>query len=215
MNKKIAVVACLLIAIAGACAWLYRGTSESVPKSDLDIYEALGTVTAEETSRLIGNKGEIVMIGWDFSRNKMPVMEAQMTSFERALKKHAGIQIAAREKVLRNPAQMMATGGGMPATEFLKVVKAHPKSDAIVLFFAFPNLSAEELKEISESQAKFIVVSGFNPGYKKLLMDRHIDLAIVPRFDRSENPSPPQTIRESFDQNYQVVTSDQAANLPY
>ena len=215
MNKKITFIVSLLVVIVGACAWLYYTPPGDVPKTDLDIYQALGTVTAKETAKLLDNQGELVVISWDSSRNKMPVIEAQITSFERAIKQHKGIQITTREKVLQIPAQMMATGGGMPSDQFLKVVKAHPRAGAIVLFLAFPNLSSQELKELSEGQTKFVVVSGCNPGYKKLLMDRNIDLAIVPRFDRIKNTRPPQTVQESFDQNYQIVTSDQAATLPY
>ncbi len=215
MNKKVTVVASLLVVIAGTCAWLYHTSSGDVPKSDLDISQALGAVTAEETAKLLGNKGEIVVISWDSSHNKMPLVEAQLNSFERALKKHDGIQITASEKVLRNPALMMATGGAMPADQLFKVVKAHPKAGAFVLFLAFPNLSSEESKQVSEGPSKFVVVSGCNPGYKKLLMDRAISLAIIPQFDRTQNIRPPKTVRESFDQNYLVVTPDQAASLPY
>ena len=215
MNKRGAIIASMFFVIAGTCAWLYFAPSEDVPRSDLDISQALGAVAADETAKLLGKKGEVVVVSWDSSQNKMPVIEAQVNSFERALKKHEGIQITAKEKVLRNPAQMMSSGGAMPADQLFKVVKAHPTAGAIVLFLAFPNLSPEESKEISEGQSKFVVISGCNPGYKKLLMNHAISLAIIPQFDRTQNDRPPKTVRESFDQNYQVVTPDQAASLPY
>jgi len=213
MNKKVAIIVSLLIAVT--CAWLYFASSGDVPKSDLDISQALGAVTAEQTAKLLGNKGEVVVISWDSSKNKMPVVEAQLNSFERALKKHGGIQLTASEKVLRNPAQMMATGGAMPTDQLFKVIKTHPKAGAIVLFLAFPGLSPEESKQISEGQTKFVVVSGCNPGYKKLLTDRVISLAIIPQFDRIQSTRPPKTVQEIFDQNYLVVTPEQAASLPY
>ena len=109
----------------------------------------------------------------------------------------------------------MSTGGAIPAEELLKIVKAHPTAGAMVLFLAFPNLSPQELNIIREAETKIVVVSGCNPGYKKLLMDRNIDLAIIPRFDLAENTRSPQTVQEIFNQNYQVVTSAQAAELPH
>ena len=213
MNKKV-LIALLLVLIVGISAWLFYSPSGDVPKTDLDIYQALGATTAEETAKLLGNKGGIVVIGWD-SGHTMPVVEAQLTAFARALKKHEGMEIIANEKVLRNPTKMMGTGEAIPAEELLKIVKAHPTAGAIVLFLAFPNLSPPELSVIGEAKTKIVVVSGCNPGYKKLLMDRNIDLAIIPRFDLAENTRSPQTVQEIFNQNYQVVTSAQAAELPH
>ena len=209
MKKKITILFLLLV-IAGAGTWVYC-TQVREPKIDSDIYEALGSITAEETAKLLGKKGEIVVITWEI-RNQ--VLEAQMASFARTIKKHQGLRLATIEKVKRDPAQMMSTGGAVPADEFLKIIKAHPTAGAFVLFLAFPNLSPQALKTIN-NQTKFVVVSGCNPGYKKLLMERTIQLAIVPQFDRTINIHPPQTSQENFDQNYQIVTPEKASTLPY
>ncbi len=215
MNKKSIVIASLMVVIVGPLAWLYFAQSKQEQKIDLDIYQALGSVTAEETAKLIGKKGTVVVITWGFSLPQTPVDEAQTKSFARELKKHPGLRIIAMEKVERNPAQMMASAGAVPAEKFLDIVKAHPKAGAIVLFMAFPHLPEKELKMINDSQTKFVVVSGCNPGYKNLLLSSTIDLAIVPQFDRTSDRPRPQTLRESFDQNFLMVTPDQASRLPY
>ncbi len=212
MNRKI-IIALLLIVIIGTSVWLFY--SDQGPKVNLNLYQTLGSVTADETAKLLGDKGEVVVVGWDSGSTKVAVDEAKIDSFEHALKKHKGMQFAGRERVVRNPAQMMATGGAMPPDQLLKVVKAHPQAGAIVLFLAFPNLSSQDAAALSQGKTKFIVVSGCNPGYKKLLLDRVITLAIIPQFDRSENTQTPKTTRENFDQNFLVVGYDQAANLPY
>ncbi|MEO5803553.1 MAG: hypothetical protein ABIR24_08475 [Verrucomicrobiota bacterium] len=212
MNKKIIIVF-LLILILGAGAWLYH-TQFGQPKIDLNIYQTLGSVTAEETAKLLGNNGDIVVVSWK-THNKSPVVDAQIASLARGIKKHKGLRIAASEKVERDPAQMMATGGAVPTEEFLKIVKAHPEAEAFVLFLAFPNLLPQALETITKGQTKFVVVSGCNPGYKKLLLDRTISLAIVPQFDRTKNTRPPQTSQEVFDQNYLIITPEQANALPY
>lgn len=213
MNKKVGL-ALLLVMTVGIFAWFFYAPSEDVPKTDLDVSQALGATTAEETAKLIGNKGGVVVISWD-SGNKMPLVEAQLTAFAQALKNHDGIQLLAKERVIRNPTKMMGTGGAIPAEDFLKVLKTYPGAAGIVLFLAFPNLSSQELNIIREAQTKIVVVSGCHPGYKKLLMDRNIDLVIVPKFERVENARPPRTVQDTFEQNYQVVTSAQAAQLPY
>jgi hypothetical protein len=210
MNKKALAIILLLVVIAGTLAWTYYANRE--PTIDLDIYQTLGAITAEETAKLLGNKGEIVVITWDSSES---VTDTQIASFERAIKKHQGIWITATEKIPRDSAVMMAMGGAAPIDQFLKIVQAHPRVGAVVLFLAFPNLPPAQLKTLNESHTKFVVVSGCNPGYKQLLINRVIDLAIVPRFHRTTDNRPAQTMQESFDQTYQVVTPEQAVNLPY
>jgi len=213
MNKQIFQTAALLVAIIGVIGWLCF-VNFGGPKMDLNIYTALGTITAEETARLIENKGEVVVISWG-SGQRMPVADAQVKAFSETLKKYKEIQIAAPEKINFKPSQMMASGGAISPDELLKILKAHPTASAMVLFLAFPNISGEDLKTDGKALAKFVVVSGYNPGYKRLLMDRVIQLAIVPQNERTEDAKPPQSIRENFDRNYRVITAEQAASQPY
>jgi len=74
---------------------------------------------------------------------------------------------------------MMASGGAIAPDELSRIVKSHPTASAVVLFLAFPNISGEELKMNGKALAKFVVVSGYNPGYKRLLTDHVIQHAII------------------------------------
>jgi hypothetical protein len=119
------------------------------------------------------------------------------------------------EPVKITPAVMMATGGALLPEEFMKALKAHPEAKAFVLFFGFPDAMEKEFREAAPA-AKFIVVSAYRRGYKRLLTDKLIDLALVPKL---ESPSTPETkpvanVQEQFDREYVVLKPEQAASLP-
>ena len=214
MSKNTLVSVLAILAAAAALASLYL--TERAPKIELHPYEALGEVAAEQTVKLPGNKGQIVVIIKDSSEIKYPAQTAQMKSFQDTLKKKSGLTIAAIEKVKMDPMTAMATGGGVPGDQFLDIMRRHPNIGAVVLFVGFPQLADHDFEALKKSNTKFVVVSGCLPGYKKLLQSQTIHLAIVPRFDdRSETARKPKTLREWFDQEYLVVTPATAAFLPY
>jgi len=165
MNKQAFLAVALVAVIIGMVGWLSVNFSDR--KLDVDVYSALGSVTAEETAKLLENKGEVVLISWG-SNQRMPVADAQINAFSASIKKYGGIRIAASEKVNFSPSQMMASGGAIAPDELSRIVKSHPTASAVVLFLAFPNISGEELKMNGKALAKFVVVSGYNPGYKRL-----------------------------------------------
>jgi hypothetical protein len=110
---------------------------------------------------------------------------------------------------------MMATGGGAPPGEFLKVIQTHAKAAAVVLFFGFPRLTDSELETLKQSGVKIVVVSSLRPGYKQLLERQAIHLVVVPRSDAPPpDAQPPRTLRERFDQLYTTFTAADTARLP-
>jgi len=56
MNKQAFLAVALVAVIIGMVGWLSVNFSDR--KLDVDVYSALGSVTAEETAKLLENKGE-------------------------------------------------------------------------------------------------------------------------------------------------------------
>ena len=193
---------------------LYLGFAGRSPRINLDPYEVLGAVTAEETANLLADHGLVLVMARDTGADKNPSVEAELAAFQRTLKQHAGLRLVT-ERVQVTPMLMMATGGGVPPDQLFKALQTHTNVGALVLFFGFPPLADPELEALTKSGVKTVVVSSFHPDYKRLLERRAIHLAIVPR---SETPSPgsqaPRTVRERFDQDYIVVRPVAAARLP-
>ena len=202
------------VAVCAAVIALYFAFADRSPKLNLDPYDVLGAVTAEETAKLLGNKGVVLLIVRDTGPNKNPSVEAELKAFQDTLKKQPGLS-AVIERIPLTPMMMMATGGGAPADEFLKAIHTHANAGAVVLFFGFPQLTEPELQSLKQSGVKIVVVSSFRTGYKQLLERQAIHLAVVPR---SDAPPPgtqtPRTLRERFDQLYTTFTPADTARLP-
>jgi hypothetical protein len=202
------------VAVCAAVVALYFAFADRSPKLNLDPYDVLGAVTAEETAKLLGNKGLVLLIVRDTGPNKNPSVEAELKAFQETLKKQPGLATVI-ERIPLTPMMMMATGGGAPPDEFLKAIQTHANAGAVVLFFGFPQLTEPELQTLKQSGVKIVVVSSFRTGYKQLLERQAIHLAVVPR---SDAPPPgtqtPRTLRERFDQLYTTFTPADTARLP-
>lgn len=212
-DKLLAVLAILVI--AGAVVWIYRGQSGG-QKFDLNPYRALGAGTAEETAKLLGNAGSVVVISPDTSDAQNAAVEGQLQSFQDALKKNKAMSIAATLNFKVTPMERMATGGAVPADQFLQALKSQPKAGAVVLFCAFPQLPPQDYATLKQSGVRVVVASACVPGYRKLVESQVINLAIIPQ---NERPVPagklPTTLRGWFEQEFLVVSAANATALPY
>ncbi|MGO9199504.1 MAG: hypothetical protein ACLQM8_03050 [Limisphaerales bacterium] len=213
MDKPTRDIAVGSLAIGAAVVSLYLGFRPRGPKLDLNTYEVLGAVTAEETAKLVGGQGRVMVMARDTGPARNPSAEAELGAFQKTLKKHAGLSLVT-ERIPVTPMLMMATGGSVPPGQFLKALQTHANLGAIVLFFGFPQLGEAELEALKQSGVKTVVVSSPRPGYKQLLERQAIQLAIVPR----AGASPPraqaaQTLRQRFDQEYTLLTPAEAAQL--
>jgi hypothetical protein len=216
MIKKTMGPVIAILAIAGAAVWIYRSQSGASQKFDLSPYHALGAGAAEETAKLLGNKGQVVVMAHDTTEFKNPAVDGQLKSFQQTLKKNNGMSIAATLRFKLTPMERMATGGAAPRDLFLNALQSHSNLGAVVLFCGFPPLTLSDYDTLKQSGTKVVVVSGYLPAYRRLLEAQLIHLAIVPQFDRSTTPAKePKTLREWFEQDFLVITPDNTATLPY
>jgi hypothetical protein len=214
MNMGTRNVTLASLAVCAAALSLYFAFANRSPRINLDPYDVLGAVTAEETAKLLANQGEVLIIVRDTGPDRNPSVEAELKAFQKTLKKRPGLS-AVTERIQVNPMMMMATGGGVPPDQFLKALAKHPDTAAVVLFFGFPQLANAELEKLKRSGIKVVVVSSFRPGYKQLLERQVVQLAVVPKQD---TPPPgaqtPRTLRERFDQLFTIFTPAETAHLP-
>jgi hypothetical protein len=216
LNHRPVVITLAVLAIVGSCAWLYVKWPGRGPAIRLDSYQALGQVAAEETDRLLAHQGRVVLIAHHNPAAPNPVEEAQLKAFRGALKRIGGVSVAALETFSLTPMEQMSTGGSVPRERFLEVLRAHPKVQGLVLFVAYPALQSADLDQLKRTGMRIILISGYRPGYKRLLETGLLHLAIVPRLDERAEPSqPPRTVREWFDRDYMVVTPDKTPAMPY
>jgi hypothetical protein len=210
MNNRSKRIFLAVIAVAAAVVSVYFALAGRSEKIDLDPYNALGAVTAEETAKLIGNKGQVLVMVRDTGGNKNPSVEAELKSFQQALKAQKGVTVLI-EKIKITPVQMMATGGGVPPDKFLSALNAHSGLAALVLFMGFPQLADSEVEVLKKSGAKTVVACALRPGDQQLIERDIVNVALVPRPDAPPTgPAAPRTLRERFDQEFMILTPSAA-----
>jgi len=215
MVKKTLVAVSAILAVAGAAAWIYHIQSGPSQRFDLNPYRALGAGVAEETAKLLGKGGQVVVVAPDTSQNPNPTVDGELDSFQETLKKN-GLTVAATVRFKLTPQERMGTGGAVPGDQLFKLLESNPNIGAVVLFCAFPPLAAQDYDALRRSRIKFVVASGYLPGYRNLLETQVIHLAVVPRFDPDDSPAKkPQTLREWFESQFVVITPGTTATLPY
>lgn len=215
MNKQSFVLMAALLAIFGSLISLYY--TQRGPGIELQPYKALGAVTAEETAKLLGGRGRVVVIGADFGeyKNLVPMMDAKIKSFQKTLKRTGEMTLAAIEKVKIQPPSLARTGEFMLPDQLAKVMEKNPRVDAIVSFVGLSPLANQDLSALKQNSVKLVVASGYDAAYKKLLQTRLIHLAILPRTENPpETAEKPRTLREWFDRDYETITPEKAASLP-
>jgi len=214
MSKRTKGMAVAVLAVLAAVIALYLAFAGRPQKINLDTYEVLGAVTAEETAKLVDQKGRVLVLVRDTGADKNPSVEGELKAFQGTLKRHAGLDVIV-ERIQVPPMQMMSTGGGLPTVQFFKALETHAKVDAVVLFFGFPPLTDLELASLKKTGVKTVVVSSFRPGYQRLLERQAINLAIVPRPDTSVPvPQTQRTLRERFNQEYILMTPGGSPERP-
>jgi len=208
MNQKTFSQVALILVLATLSVWMLRRSSDR-PKIDLNPYQALGAIAAEETSKLLGQQGQIVIVRPDPGDDRDPVMEAQLAAFQSRLKKTGKVVVRATETVRMDSFLSMRTGGAMPPDQFLGLLKKYSDVAAFVLFIGFPALSNQEMTELKTRSTKHIVVSAAIPGYEALIEQGVLHLAIVPRTRSADQALPSaKTLREVFDQEYVILGRD-------
>lgn len=206
MNKRTKDLIVESLAVATVVLAVYWGLKGHSPRIDLDPYEVLGAVTAEETARLLGGPGRVLVMVRGSGADENPSVVAQLRAFERSLKKQGGLSLVT-VRVEATPMLMMATGGGIPPDQLLAALATQANVAAVVLFGGLPALSDPEVQALRKRAVKLVVVSSFRPDYERLMEQKVLHLAVVPRPD-----SPPphversRTLRERFDQEYLLVT---------
>jgi len=185
--------------------WIYhyefRTTDANAP-----LHESVGLALADETVRILGHHGNIVIVTMD-SRSS-PELKLQMSAFEKDLKAIGGI--ATRDKVVLDPGEnpKFRPGSGLSAKRFLKICRKHKAADAIVSFVGAPELSEQDLVQLKGSP-KLIAETRSPEKLENLLEKKILVSAIVPRFEfPAPGPRKPETSRQWFDHYFQIVTPD-------
>jgi hypothetical protein len=211
-RKLIAAVAIAAILISLALGFFQL----RLPSTDLAIHQALGWGAAQETARLVGSQGEIVVICPDFGEFKIlnPRYEVLLKSYRKSLAKSTQLRIIALERAPVEPPTVAKVGVYLSPEQYDNFSQKHAKAGAIVVLVGLPPLSDASIREAQAAGAKWLVVSHYGAGYKRLLARQAMQRAIVPRLDEVQEFPKPRTLQERFEREYDVLNPDRVAQLP-
>ena len=208
--KQIFLLSACVAIIVGSSLWIYL-TQFNQPTFNAPLHQRVGEVLAQETARLIHTQGLVVVVTMDTS--KAPELKAQMGVFERTLKKLGPITIKELPVDTEDKPQYR-TGAGLSSRRFLRIIKKSASANAIVSFIGAPHMTEQEVAQI-EKAPKFIAECRSADKIKRLFDKNILQAAVVNRF---EYPAPikhnPKTPNQWFEKYYQVVTAENASNLP-
>ena len=193
-----------IVAILVAFISLFFTVGNRPSSASIAPFAALGEVTAEETAKLLDNKGSIVIVTRDTSQQADPELEAQLKAFQRTVRQR-GLTLAATEAA-RVEADF--TDDGLLRSDFfLNLLPKYPDATAIVSFVGPPSLNAQQIRALPQKIPKIIAVS-LTGTPRRLLQSNVIQVAIVARTGAAPQlGKKPASTRETFDQYFQVVTA--------
>ncbi len=199
-----------LLAIAASALWIYW-REFATPQFNVPLHQAVGQVMAEETARLVGHSGTVLIVAMD--TGKAPELKVQLDAFEKRLK--ALGQITVKDRLLLDPGEnpKYRPGSGLSAKRFLKVARKNLGADAIVSFVGAPELTDAELARMKS--APIFIAEAHSPERLIPLLEKKIlQVAIVPRYEfPAPGPRKPETDRQWFDNKFQIVTLETVASV--
>jgi hypothetical protein len=207
-NKKLQqalIAATAICVIVASAAWIYR-FEFGFSGQNAQLHQAVGQIMAEETARVVGHQGKVVIITVD--NRTAPELKTQIDSFQKQLKALGGISI--KDIVVLDPGENLKyrPGAGLSAKRFLKIVRKNPGVDALVSFIGAPQLSDQELAEM-KTVPKFIAETHSPEKLANLLEKKLLLSAIVPRYEfPAPGPRKPRTSREWFDRYCQILSPE-------
>jgi ABC-type sugar transport system substrate-binding protein len=209
--KQTFLAALSLAVIAGCGAWIYF-TQFAGPKTNDVLHIGVGQALAEETAKVLGGKGKIMVVTID--SGKFPDLKVQMDTFQKAIKKLGKIEVERTFTLETEEKLKYRTGAGLSGRRFLRIVGKSAEADAIVSFVGAPEITAEEAGSMKK-WPKFIAEARSPDKLKGLFEKKLIQVAVVSRFEfPSPGPARPRTSAEWFTNRFQVITESNASSLP-
>jgi hypothetical protein len=209
MRQRRIILTLANLALLGLAALGLVSCSRSAVEASFKPAQAAGLVAAEETLKLIQNRGQIVLITEDTSLSINEALDAQVEAFKQAIKKQKGVTALAIVKFARDPRTVGTNPGGLlTRDQLLTTAQAHPGAAAIVSFIGFPKLAAQDFATLQAGQIKCVAIfnSVFGVEIRKRVVQPALSLAIVACPEAMPaGATKPRTAHECFEQSYLLL----------
>lgn len=198
MNRKL-LASLSIFVIFSALAWLYLQHRPTVVPFAGPQFDRMGQFAGDEISKLLGNRGTVVIVQWDATFAGISRYDAQIAQLKNQVASH-GIKVTAIEtiKVKHQDTTLVA--------RFAKVVSQHSTADAIILVGPAYGLTVADLAALPSPHPQLISILALRTGLKTMF-DRHLITLAITDSVLTENI-------KSTDRDFLVLTAENAGALP-
>lgn len=211
MRKPNLLFLLIVLILAALTALVYRTQFAGRSAETTTLPEGLGVAVAEETAKLLGSQGKVVLILPQRGNYKDPTVELQRSAFVKTLAKTKGLSLAATESLETERPGTMG-GGGLDPEQFRQLIQRHAGAEGFVSLAGLPEFPKDAPLVLPGK--KLLVVGSPGSQLKALLLGGVVQVAIIPRMNPPAAGTKPRTAREWFNSAYEVVTPASATALP-
>lgn len=192
---------------AGLVAW--RGGLP--PRLNPKPHQAVGQIMAGQALGLLKAGGQITVIRRDTTAFENPATEAQLASFQKAIRKaHAALgSIRALQVDALRPVEV-------PPGDFLELIRSAPPGSVIVSFMGPPLLSEAQRRQLGEIKPAIVAFCSGSlrdrVDLRALFAQGLLHAAVVSRPHLAGGT--PASLQQWFDQSYVAVTAANLDDLP-
>ena len=203
-SKAITTAVLCLLCVGGSAGWIYWREFKA-PQHDVELHRRVGEIMAEQTVRVAGASGKIVLIA--IPTGGFPELKSQLDGFRLKLKTLG--QYDLREYELDPKDQdKYGLGTGLSGRRYVRTANKNLDAAAIVSFVGAPNLKDEVLVEL-QKVPKLVAEARTIDHLPRLFSKNLISVAVASRFNfPAPAPLEPKTAQDRFDKRYQVVAAD-------
>jgi hypothetical protein len=192
--------------VLASIAVLYLTLVGLPPHLDARPHRALGQAVAQETLKLLGAGGRVMLIARDTTTFRNPAADAQLKQFHQAIKK-ANVKVALTNLIKLDPLRVAAA----PAGDLIQYLRKGSEKDVVVSFLALTPMPDRLIDPLPEKRPKLIAVCTGN-SLERMEIDRLFErkvvhAAIVSRADIGATQPASDDPRAWFEYLYVVLTS--------
>jgi hypothetical protein len=196
----------VLLTICGGAFFLLHKSPEPAERLALYASEVLGQRAGEEVARLLGDKGQIAVLGLETTPGQAPSYVNLLAVFTKTLNaRHVKV---ASTKFISGGLSRLMIGTGLTGDEYRQLLEQTSKMNAIVSFVGPPALSPDELQSFQANGPPLVVVDMFGavkgPALPAMVEAKAVALAIQARSgaEVAQQQTPPANL---FDHYYKIL----------
>jgi hypothetical protein len=221
-KTSVVVAACLLIVTLSLVSIIRTGCRRPPVAYTLTLDQCTAEMLAHEALKLLGDRGDVVVIMHMSTPLKYVRNDPQLRAFTKVLATRPNVHLLAVEGAIQQdlmapgarpgPQDLMPASGalqGFPEKLFWDVVKRYPGVQVVVSFVGVPMIDKQDARIDQATFPKIVAVNPTLAPWRELLQAGLVNTVLLPRTDRTESQLPHQVDCDALLRaRYTIVTRE-------